>query len=255
MAKKILVIGLQTIPLVKNGDDLATLITEACHREGVEIDNGDIIVVTQKIVSKAEGRVYPLQQITPSKEAEKLSELTGRDPRLIELVLRDTEEVLKATPEGIIVKNVQGNVCLNAGADRSNVSYDECYSLLPRNPDESARAILNKLKKITGKRIALIISDTYSRPFRKGQVDLAIGIAGLWPFRDYRHTGDLYGKELIVKNVALVDELSSAAELVMGQSTEKIPVAIVKNVDWEECEASVREFDLSREEDLFRGII
>ncbi len=255
MAKNITVVGLQTIPLVKTGDDLAILIIDACQREGVEIEDKDIVVVTQKIVSKAEGRVFPLEDIIPSKEAEKLAELTSRDPRLIELVLQDTEEVLKATPEGIIVRNVQGNICLNAGADRSNVSYDYSYSLLPRDPDASARSILSKLKELTGKNLAVIISDTYSRPFRKGQMDLAIGIAGLWPFRDYRHTGDLYGKELIVKNIAIVDEVSSAAELVMGQATEKVPVAIIKNLEWEEIEASIRELNLTREEDLFKGVI
>lgn len=255
MAKNVTVIGLQTIPLVREGDDLTVLILEACQREGVDIGDGDVVVVTHKIVSKAEGRVFHLEEITPSKEAERLAELTFRDPRLIELVLQDTEEVLKATPEGLIVKNVQGGICLNAGADRSNVSYDYCYSLLPRNPDASALRILSGLREFTGKKLAVIISDTYTRPFRKGQVDFAIGVAGIWPFRDYRHTGDIYGKELMIKNVAVIDEVASAAELVIGQSTEKIPVAIVKNLEWEEGEASIKEMNLTREEDLYKGVI
>lgn len=255
MAKTLTIIGLQTIPIIKEGDDIPALIIEACKREGVSIEDGDIVVVTQKIVSKAEGRVYDLENIIPSKKALELGEVTQRDPRLIELVLSDTAEVVKATPEGLIVRNIQGNVCLNAGADRSNVPGETIYSLLPVNPDESSKIIRKGLQKIINKRIAVIITDTYSRPFRRGQVDLAIGFSGIFPFRDYRHTGDLYGKELIVKNTTIIDEIASATELVIGQSTEAIPVSIVKNLTWEDSEVGMSEISLSKDEDLFKGAL
>ncbi|MBT9129947.1 MAG: Coenzyme F420:L-glutamate ligase [candidate division WS2 bacterium] len=255
MAKTLTIIGLQTIPIVKEGDDIPALIIEACKRESVSIEDGDIIVVTQKIVSKAEGRVYDLENIVPSKKALELGEATQRDPRLIELVLSDTVEVVKATPEGLIVRNIQGNICLNAGADRSNVPGETIYSLLPVNPDESSKIIRKGLQKIINKRIAVIITDTYSRPFRRGQVDLAIGFSGIFPFRDYRHTGDLYGKELRVKNTTIIDEIASVTELVIGQSTEAIPVSIVKNLTWVDGDVGMSEILLSQDEDLFKGAL
>ena len=145
-------------------------------------------------------------------------------------------------------------MCINAGIDKSNVSGEDTYALLPKNPDESARRIKSKILRLTGKKVAVIISDTYSRPFRKGQVEFAIGIAGINPFKDYRGQGDLFDYVLKVKNVAIVDEIASAAELVMGQGKETMPVVIIKNLTRTELSEafSIEDLGISREEDLFK---
>jgi len=256
-AKIVQIIGLEDFPMVKSGDNLAEIIVKTAEKNGVEIEDGDIIVVSQKIVSKAEGRIVRLSDATPSVEAEELAEETGRDPRLLEFVLRETNHVVKASREIVIVEDKRGLVCINAGIDKSNVKGKDCYSLLPENPDESARKIRNEIMALTRKKVAVIICDTYSRPFRKGQVEFAIGIAGLKPFKDYRGQMDLFGNLLKVKNVAIADEIACAAELVMGQGREAIPVAIVKNVERAELneKSTVKDLFISSQEDLFRGTL
>ena len=256
-AKIVQIIGLEDFPMVKSGDNLAEIIVKTAEKNGVEIEDGDIIVVSQKIVSKAEGRIVRLSNATPSVEAEELAEETGRDPRLLEFVLRETNHVVKASREVVIVEDKRGLVCINAGIDKSNVKGKDRYSLLPENPDESARKIRNEIMALTRKKVAVIICDTYSRPFRKGQVEFAIGIAGLKPFKDYRGQMDLFGNLLKVKNVAIADEIACAAELVMGQGREAIPVAIVKNVERAELneKSTVKDLFISSQEDLFRGTL
>ncbi len=251
--KAVTIIGLENFPLVKAGDNLAKIIVETAAKNNVEIEDRDIIVISQKVVSKAEGRVVKFEEINPSEEAEKLAEKVQRDPKLIELVLKETRRIIKASPEILIVEDKRGLICINAGVDKSNVPRD-AYSLLPQDPDESARRIKKEIKKLTGKEIAVIIVDTFSRPFRRGQVEFAIGIAGIKPFKDYRGQRDLYGNLLKVKNVAIVDEIACAAELVMGQAKEAIPVAIIKNLERAEVseDSSIRELAISHQEDLFR---
>ena len=251
--KTVTIIGLENFPLVKAGDNLARIIVETAAKNNVEIEDKDIIVISQKVVSKAEGRVVKFEEINPSKEAEKLAEKVHRDPKLIELVLKETRRIIKASPEILIVEDKRGLICINAGVDKSNVPRD-AYSLLPQDPDESARRIKKEIEKLAGKEIAVIIVDTFSRPFRRGQVEFAIGIAGIKPFKDYRGQRDLYGNLLKVKNVAIVDEIACAAELVMGQAKEAIPVAIIKNLERAEAgeDSSIRELAISRQEDLFR---
>jgi len=251
--KTVTIIGLENFPLVKAGDNLAKIIVETAAKNNVEIEDRDIIVISQKVVSKAEGRVVKFEEINPSEEAEKLAEKVQRDPKLIELVLKETRRIIKASPEILIVEDKRGLICINAGVDKSNVPRD-AYSLLPQDPDESARRIKKEIEKLTGKEIAVIIVDTFSRPFRRGQVEFAIGIAGIKPFKDYRGQRDLYGNLLKVKNVAIVDEMACAAELVMGQAKEAIPVAIIKNLERAEVseDSSIRELAISHQEDLFR---
>ena len=251
--KTVTIIGLENFPLVKAGDDLAKMIVEAAVKNNVEIEDKDIIVVSQKIVSKAEGRVVKFEEINPSEKAKELAEKVQRDPKLVELVLKETDSIVKASPEILIVKDKRGLICINAGVDKSNVPRN-AYSLLPENPDESARKIKKEIEKLTGKKVAVVIVDTFSRPFRRGQVEFAIGVAGIKPFKDYRGQRDLYGNLLKVKNVAIVDEIACAAELVMGQAKEAIPVAIIKNLDRAETseEASIKELSISHQEDLFR---
>jgi len=251
--KTVTIIGLENFPLVKAGDNLAKIIVETAAKNNVEIEDRDIIAISQKVVSKAEGRVVKFEDINPSEEAEKLAEKVQRDPKLIELVLKETRRIIKASPEILIVEDKRGLICINAGVDKSNVPRD-AYSLLPQDPDESARRIKKEIEKLTGKKIAVIIVDTFSRPFRRGQVEFAIGIAGIKPFKDYRGQRDLYGNLLKVKNVAIVDEIACAAELVMGQAKEAIPVAIIKNLERAEVseDSSIRELAISHQEDLFR---
>jgi len=247
------IIGLENFPLIKAGDDLAKIIVETAAKNNVQIENGDIIVVSQKIVSKAEGRVMKISQINPSEEALKLAEKVQRDPKLIELVLKETRRIIKASSEILIVEDKRGLICINAGVDKSNVPRDS-YSLLPENPDESARKIKERIAELTGKNVSVVIGDTFSRPFRRGQVEFAIGIAGIKPFKDYRGQRDLYNNLLRVKNVAIVDEIACAAELVMGQAKEAIPVAIIKNLERAETseKSSIKELAISRQEDLFK---
>ncbi|MFB0514809.1 MAG: coenzyme F420-0:L-glutamate ligase, partial [Candidatus Bathyarchaeia archaeon] len=223
--KTISIIGLAGFPSVKNGDDLTELIIETAQKQGVSIEDGDILVVAQKIVSKAEGRVFRLKDVKSSDKAEKLAETTLKNPNFVELVLQASRKIVKASPDTLIVETKDGIICINAGTDKSNVEGEDSYALLPRDSDESAKRIRQKIMEVTRKKVAVIISDTYSRPFRKGQVEFAIGIAGINPFRDYRGEKDLYNYVLKVKNIAVVDEIAAAAELVMGQGSEGIPVA------------------------------
>jgi len=255
--KTITIIGLADFPSVKSGDDLAELIIKTAQKQGFPIENGDILVVAQKIVSKAEGRVFQLRNAKPSEEAKKLAKTTLKNPGFVELVLREARKIVKASPDTLIVETKNGMICINAGIDKSNVKGEDSYALLPMDADESARRIRRRIAELTGKRVAVIISDTYSRPFRKGQVEYAIGIAGIHPFKDYRGKEDLYGYVLKVKNIAIVDEIAAAAELVMGQGNEGVPVAIIRNLDraepTEKC--SIRDLFISKQEDLFKGTL
>jgi len=245
-------------PLVKAGDDVAGVIVETCGKNGVELEDGDVIVVAQKVVSKAEGRVVTLNGLVPSQEARKLAGATGKGPRFVELVLREAKRVLKASRDVLLVEDKRGLVCINAGIDRSNVRGKGEFVLLPENPDRSAEECRGRIKRLTGKDVAVIVCDTYSRPFRRGQVNFAIGIAGIKPFRDYRGKKDLFGRILKVKNVAVVDEVAAAAELLMGQAREGTPVVVLRGLMGvvEVCErCSAVDLQISRREDLFGGAL
>jgi len=257
MAKALSVIGLESFPMVEQGDNLAELIVTAMQRESVALNDDDVVVLAHKVVSKAEGRIVRLRDIKPSKKAEEMAKVTLRDSRLVELILRETKSVAKASPEILIVENRQDWVCVNAGVDKSNVEGEDAYALLPTHPDESARKIRSEIMRKTGKNVAVIISDTYSRPFRRGQVEFAVGIAGIDPFRDYRGRKDMFGHVLKVKNTAVADEIASAAELIMGQGEEGAPVVIIKNLGNVNRRGNVSSADLliSKDEDLFRGTL
>jgi coenzyme F420-0:L-glutamate ligase/coenzyme F420-1:gamma-L-glutamate ligase len=254
LAKTICIIGLQKIPLIKHRDNLSKIIVETMKKEKVPIEDGDIIVVAQKIVSKAEGRTAKLKDIVPSEKAKEIARQTLKDPRLVELILKETKNIVKATPEIFIIENKEGIICINAGIDKSNVYGDDSYTLLPEDSDKSARGLLSEIAKLTGKKVAVVICDTYSRPFRRGQVGFTIGIAGIDSFVDYRGQKDLFNYTLKVKNTAIADEIASAAELVIGQGKEAIPVAIIKNltrVKWTK-KTSTKDLLIPRQEDLFK---
>jgi coenzyme F420-0:L-glutamate ligase/coenzyme F420-1:gamma-L-glutamate ligase len=256
--KSFLGFALESFPLIKSGDDLAKIIVETAGQNGFWFEDGDVLVVAQKIFSKAEGRVIKLRDVKASRRAQRLAKTVGKDPRFVELVLRETKKVLKASPEVLLVEDVRGLVCINAGIDKSNVQGRGKFALLPENPDRSAEECRRRIQQFTGKEVAVVICDTYSRPFRRGQVNFAIGIAGINPFRDYRGKKDLFGQILKVKNVAAADEIVAAAELVMGQGDEARPVVILRGLDESVVlreKGKIEELFISKKEDLFRNVL
>lgn len=256
--KSFMVIALEEFPFIKTGDDIAKIIVEITEKNGFRIEDGDIIAIAQKILSKAENRLVKLRDVVSSKKAEGIAKITGKSPKFVELVLKETKRTVKASPEILIVEDKRGLICINAGIDKSNVKGRGNFSLLPLNPDASAQECRAEIMKLTGKNVAVVVCDTYSRPFRRGQVNYAIGVAGINPFKDYRGKEDLFGKILKVKNVAVVDEIAAAAELLMGQAKEATPVVIFKGLNnfvefCEEC--GINELRISSEEDLFRNTL
>jgi coenzyme F420-0:L-glutamate ligase/coenzyme F420-1:gamma-L-glutamate ligase len=244
------VFGVEDIPMINEGDDIANLIHEALSRQGISLQDKDILVVTQKIVSKAEGRRVKLINVNPSAFAEHIAETMGKDPRLVEIVLRETHRVIRMRGTALIVETHHGHVCANAGIDYSNVE-DGYVTLLPMDPDESARRICESLRKVTGRKLAVIITDTWGRAWRLGQVDFAIGVSGMNAFMDYRGTMDMMGHTLSVTRIAIVDEIAAVAELEKGKS-KGVPVVIVRGYDYPEGDEAGRDIVRPLNEDLFR---
>jgi len=218
--------------------------------ESSEINDGDILVFSQKIVSKNEGRMLSLSSVNPSLLANGIASSYGKDPRLIELILSECERIVRMENGIIIVKTKHGFVCANAGIDESNVQ-DGYATLLPKDPDKSASLLKERIEQKTGKNISVIISDTFGRPFRLGQTDIAIGIAGLEPILDYTGKPDTFGKIMRVTAIAVVDEICSASELVMGK-VEKCPIVIVRNYSYNFSNAKIQKLLRSEHDDLFR---
>jgi coenzyme F420-0:L-glutamate ligase/coenzyme F420-1:gamma-L-glutamate ligase len=251
------IMPLNQLPLLREGDDLAGIIVSRAKKLGVGIRNRDLVVIGQKAMSKSEGRIVDIGDVTPSARAAKIAKKTGKSPGFVEIVLRESSKVLRADKDAFIVRTKRGATCLNAGVDKSNVKGDSTYALLPQDPDASARRMRKRIQELTGKEVAVVICDTRSRPFRKGQVEESIGVAGLNPLIDYRGQKDLFGYTLRFKNVAIADELASAAELVMGQGRERTPVAIIRGLTRIRLQnrASSRFLTVSSEEDLFKGTL
>jgi coenzyme F420-0:L-glutamate ligase/coenzyme F420-1:gamma-L-glutamate ligase len=242
------------VPLVQPGQDLAALINEALLRSEFELRNGDVVVVAQKIVSKSEGRLLRLSDVDPSPAAVQLAEETDKDPRLVELILRESEELVRKAPGVIIVRHRLGFVCANSGIDQSNVEHDdgECALLLPLDPDRSARLLREALMQASGKQIGVIVSDSMNRPWRLGTLGFAIGSAGITVLDDRRGEKDLYGRELKVTMSNRADSIATAAVLVMGETTEGIPVAIVRGFPAEDSAQVASDCVRPLDEDLFR---
>jgi coenzyme F420-0:L-glutamate ligase/coenzyme F420-1:gamma-L-glutamate ligase len=199
-----------------------------------------------------------LKDVVPSKKAKEIAKMTKKSAKFVELVLGETRNVVKASRGILLVEDKRGLTCINAGIDKSNVKGRGEFALLPEDPDESARKCQMEIKRLTGKNVAVIICDTYSRPFRRGQVNFAIGVAGINPFRDYRGKKDLFGQTLKVKNVAVIDEVAAAAEVLMGQAREATPVVIFKGLNSviEFCDrCSVNQLQISNETDLFKNAL
>ena len=255
MASSLTIVPLTGLPLIRPGDDLARLIVDATKRPGIGIRDDDVLVVGQKAVSKSEGRLVDVDKIRASKRAVQLARRTGKSGGFVEVVLRDARKVVRADREAFIVRTKHGWTCLNGGVDKSNVQGPVTYALLPEDPDASARRLRSRIKRLTGQTVGVIICDTHSRPFRRGQVEETIGVAGLNPMVDYRGQRDLFGYQLRFKNVAVADELASAAELVMGQGREAIPAAIIRGVKRVRFQERAKSSPLivGGHEDLFRG--
>ena len=237
----ITVLPLEGIPEIEEGDDLAGLLAEAAARAG-GFEPGDVLVVAQKTVSKAEGRVVALSDVEPSEEAH--AQAGDGDPRHVELILRETARVVRSRPPLVIAETRHGFVCASAGVDASNAPGADTVVLLPLDPDASARALHERLG------VAVIVSDSFGRPFRQGTTDVAIGVAGLSPLRDLRGTRDRSGYELRTTQIAVADEIAGAAELVMGKA-DGIPAAIVRGLHLE-GDGSAVELVMPPDRDLFR---
>jgi coenzyme F420-0:L-glutamate ligase / coenzyme F420-1:gamma-L-glutamate ligase len=237
---------------IKKGDAIADLIIKSIKEKNESLQENDLIIITHKIISKAEGRTTDLRNIVPSEESKKISSNTGKDPRLVELIISQSNEIVKIERDIIITETKHGFVCANAGIDTSNVGkLSNHVLLLPDDPDESARNIRNEINAKTGVNVGIIISDTFGRPFRKGQVNIAIGIAGIDPIKSYIGKRDMYGNILRVTEIAIADEITSAAELVMGKSS-RVPVSIVRGYNFTFYDSSISKVTRSKKDDLFR---
>ena len=258
LGRLVSVIGLEKIGLVKHGDDVGQVIFDAVKLEGLDFVDGDVVVISQKIVSKAEGLEVDISTIKPSPKARAIARKTGKDAGLVQLILRDSRRVLRADRQGLIVRRKDGLICLNAGVDKSNVEGRLNYARLPANSDSAASKIRLRLEQLSGRKLGVIVADTYSRPLRVGQVEFAIGVSGLEPIIDYRGLKDIFGYELRFKFVGLADEVAAAAELVMGQGTERTPVAIVRGlprVKMSEESGLSKKLLIGKQVDLFHNII
>lgn len=247
-------IPLHGIPLVQPGDDLGALIAAAADAAGLGLRDGDVLVIAQKIVSKAENRFVRLRDVTPSQRALQLAEVTGKDPRLVEVILWDTAEVIRARRNLLIVAHHLGFICANAGVDHSNVGADDDLVLrLPADPDASARRLRARLRELTHATPAIVVNDSHGRPWREGTVGTAIGLAGLAPVQDLRGHPDLFGYRLQSTTVGLADQIAAAASLVMGQADEGLPVVLARGLTYPVDEvASARQILRPPETDVFR---
>lgn len=244
------VIGVGGLPEIRLRDDLAQLIVDAARRQDTPLRDRDLLVVSQKIVSKAEGRVVRLSAVTPSPRAQAVAEEIGRDPRLVEVILGESRRIVRKDKGVLIVETHHGFVCANAGVDQSNVDADTAC-LLPEDSDRSAAHLRDRLRTVTGHELAVIIADTFGRPWREGLVNVAVGLAGFQPIVSYLGQLDPAGHVLQATILALADELAGAAEPVMGK-LDRIPVVVIRGLAWERGEGSSRELLRDPARDLFR---
>ncbi len=238
------------LPEIRHGDDLSGQIAIAARKARMQFENGDILVVAQKIVSKAEGAVVRLSTIEPSPQAQAIAERQKKDPRLVEVILKESRRLVRSDPV-LIAETRHGYVCANAGVDHSNIPGDDAVTLLPRDPDQSAKNLAAALRKRTRKRIAVIISDTFGRPWRLGLTNVAIGASGVPVLHDLRGTRDRHGKPLTATVLAVADDLAAAAGLLMGKSAG-FPVVLIRGYRYKPASEPAARVIRPASEDLFR---
>jgi len=252
MLKKIEIIPIYINININPKVKLLNTLLEAVKNNNQIIKNGDILVIAQKIISKNEGRSVYLKYIIPSSRSIELGRKINKDPRIVELILRESRKIVRVSNNIIITETRHGFICANSGIDQSNVSKSKNrVLLLPRDPDKSADTIRKEIYKKTRKNIAVLITDTFGRPFRLGQTNIAIGIAGINALKNYKGKPDMFGKIMKVTEIAIVDEIAGAAELVMGK-TKGIPIAIVRNVTYSKSNSSITKIIRKENKDIFR---
>lgn len=247
--------ALPGLPLVREGDDLAALLAEGLDRAGLTPAPGDVLVVAQKVVSKAEGRLVPLASVTPTAEAIALAATVGKDPRLVTLILAESRRVVRALPNLLIVEHRLGLIMANAGVDQSNIADPAGPPhalLLPLDPDASAAALAARLGVLRGIAPAVVVSDSFGRPWRRGTVGVALGAAGLPAILDLRGRPDLFGRTLEATLVALADEVAAAASLLMGQADEARPAVLLRGLSWDAPPSPAAALLRDPREDAFR---
>ncbi|MEM7077492.1 MAG: coenzyme F420-0:L-glutamate ligase [Pseudomonadota bacterium] len=248
------VVPVPGLPMIRSGDDLAAQIFAAITADGITLLDGDIVCVAQKVVSKAEGQQIALSSVTPGQEAIDLATATDKDPRLVQLILDESTEILRQRVGVLIVRHKLGIVGAHAGIDQSNIDHgdEEMALLLPENPDASAAALRQALGAQATVNLGVIITDSHNRPWRMGTLGAAIGSAGITVLDDHRGGRDIYGRELKVTLINRVDALAAAATLVMGETTEKIPLALIRGLPADDVEHTAAMINRPLEEDLFR---
>ncbi len=234
------------IPLIKQGDDIIRILSEK-----TELKEHDIVVISSTIVSKSEGRIISLNNVTATERAKLIAKRDNNDPRFVQAVLDESDEILLESPF-LLVRTRNGSICVNAGIDRSNVEGQDNILLLPKDPDESALKIKNSIFKYTGKKVSVIITDTNGRAFRIGQTGAAIGVAGIKATRDWRGTKDLFGRVLEVKNEAVVDEIAGFANILMGEGNGGMPIVIIRGLNLYHESYEIKELFRPEEEDVIR---
>ena len=242
------------LPMIQAGDDLAMLAVAAMDRAGLKLEGGDVVCVAQKIVSKAEGRQVDLGQVEPSAEAIALGAGTDKDPRLVQLILNESTEILRQRPGVLIVRHRLGLVCANAGIDQSNIDHGagEQALLLPVDPDRSAEALRTRFAELAGAAVGVLITDSHNRPWRLGTLGVAIGAAGIEVLDDHRGGADLFGRELKVTLINRADAIAAAATLLMGETTERIPLVLAKGFAPQNSAETASGIVRPLAEDLFR---
>jgi coenzyme F420-0:L-glutamate ligase/coenzyme F420-1:gamma-L-glutamate ligase len=251
---KIEIMAVPDIPMIQAGDDLSAIIFERAQAACLTFEDHDVVVVTQKVISKAGGHSVRLGQVEPSPEALEVAALVRKDARFVEVVLRESRGVMAMRPDLLVVENRLGIICANAGIDRSNIEQgdDVTLMLLPQDPDASARAIQEGLQSLSGKRLAVLIIDTLGRPFREGVMGMAIGVAGLDPLIDMRGQTDIFGYVMERTIINRADEIAAAASMLMGQTTARLPVVIVRGATYWPGAGSSRGILREPWKDMFR---
>lgn len=248
---EIRIFGIAGVPEIEPGMDLTALILQAAQAQDTPLQQDDILIVTQKVVSKEEGKLLDLATVTPSALAEQWAQDYGRDPRLVEVAMRESKRISRMDKGVLVTETRHGFYCINAGVDASNVPGDGMVVLLPDDPDASAARIRDAVLRTAAIRVAVIITDSWGRPWREGLTNMAIGAAGIAVLRDYRGTMDPFGMELHASVIAVVDELASAAELVMGK-VDMVPAAVARGYSYTPSDGKVRDLIREPDRDLFR---